>query len=72
MERQAVTTDAKTGIVNDANRYANETAGDPAYPFKLFCRMITVSLERQRIVKNLPALDIRDPQKEKPALLAVK
>jgi predicted helicase len=61
MERQAVTTDAKTGIVNDANRYANETAGDPAYPLKLFCRMVTVSLETQRIVKGLPVLDIREP-----------
>jgi predicted helicase len=72
MERQTVMTDAKTCIVNDANRYANETAGDPAYPFKLFCRMITVSLETQRIVKSLPALDVRDPEKEKPALLAAK
>lgn len=61
MERQAVRTDSASGIVNDANRYAVETARDPAYPFKLFCRMITVSLETQKIVKGLPALDIRDP-----------
>jgi predicted helicase len=61
MERQAVRTDAASGIVNDANRYAVETAGDPAYPFKLFCRVITVSLETQKIVKGLPALDIREP-----------
>ena len=60
MERQAVRTDAASGIVNDANRYAVETAGDPAYPFKLFCRVITLSLETQKIVKGLPALDIRE------------
>lgn len=45
MERQAVRTDPASGIVNDANRYAVETAGDPAHPFKLFCRVITVSLQ---------------------------
>jgi len=61
MERQAVRTEAASGIVNDANRYAVETAGDPAYPFKLFCRVVTVSLETLRIVRNLPSLDIRDP-----------
>lgn len=61
MERQAVRTDKDSGIVNDANRWANETAGDPAYPFKLFCRIITVSLETQKIVKGLPTLDIQEP-----------
>jgi len=61
MERQAVRTDAASGIVNDANRYAVETAGDPAYPFRLFRRVITVSLETQKVVKGLPALDIREP-----------
>ncbi|WP_422033884.1 DEAD/DEAH box helicase [Reyranella sp.] len=60
MERQAVRTDPASGIVNDSNRYAIETAGDPAYPFKLFCRVVTVSLETLRIVKRLPALDIRE------------
>lgn len=60
MERQAVRTDPASGIVNDANRYAVETAGDPAYPFELFCRVITVSLETLRVMKSLPALDIRD------------
>ena len=40
---------------------ANETVGDPAYPFKLFCRVITVSLETMKIVRSLPALDILEP-----------
>jgi predicted helicase len=58
MERQCVKTDKASGIVNDANRYAIETVGDPAYPLKLFQRVITVSLETMRIVKALPPLDI--------------
>jgi len=62
MERQCVKTDPASGIVNDANRYAIETVGDPAYPFKLFCRIITVSLETMRIVRGLPGLDIREPE----------
>lgn len=54
MERQGVKTDAASGIVNDANRYAIETVGDPAYPLKLFQRVITVGLETMKIVRNLP------------------
>ncbi len=60
MERQCVKIDPVSGIVNDANRYAVETVGDPAYPFKLFCQVITVSLETMKLVGNLPRLDIRD------------
>lgn len=60
MERQCVKTDPASGIVNDANRYAIETVGEPAYPFKLFCRIITVSLETMKIVRALPGLDIRE------------
>lgn len=58
MERQCVKTDKASGIVNDANSYAVETVGDPAYPLKLFQRVITVSLETMKIVRSLPALDI--------------
>jgi predicted helicase len=58
MERQGVKTDQDSGIVNDANRYAIETMGDPRYPFDLLCRVITVSLETLKIVRSLPALDI--------------
>jgi predicted helicase len=56
MERQCVKTDKASGIVNDANCYAIETACDPAYPLKLFQRVITVSLETLKIVKDLPPL----------------
>ncbi|WP_409360893.1 DEAD/DEAH box helicase [Bartonella heixiaziensis] len=62
MERQCVKTDKKSGIVNDANRYAVETIGNPAYPLELFQRVITVSLETMKIVKNLPKLEIRETE----------
>ncbi|RAU44858.1 MULTISPECIES: type ISP restriction/modification enzyme [unclassified Pseudomonas] len=58
MERQAVRTDKASGIVNDANDWANETMGNPKYPLELFQRVVTVSLETQKIVKALPKLDI--------------
>ena len=57
MERQCVKTDKASGIVNDANDYANETMNNPAYPLELFQRVITVSLETMKIVKSLPKLD---------------
>ena len=58
MERQCVKTDKDSGIVNDANDYANETMNNPAYPLELFQRVISVSLETMKIVKSLPPLDI--------------
>ena len=58
MERQVVKTDKDSGIVNDANRYAIETMGKPAYPLELFQRVITVSLETMKIVRNLPKLKV--------------
>ena len=60
MERQCVKTDKASGIVNDANRYAIETVGDPAYPLLLFQRIITVSLETMKIVRGLPKLEIAE------------
>ena len=58
IERQVVKKDKASGIVNDANDYANETVGDPRYPLDLFCRVITVSLKTMEIVKSLPKIDI--------------
>ena len=58
MERQAVRTDKDSGIVNDANDWAMETMGNPKYPLELFQRVVTVSLETQKIVAALPKLDI--------------
>jgi predicted helicase len=58
MERQAVTTDKDSGIVNDANLWATETMGNAKYPLELFLRVVTVSLETMKIVRGLPALHI--------------
>jgi predicted helicase len=56
MERQCVKTDKASGIINDANRFAVETVGDPTYPLKLFQRVVTISLETMKIVRRLPPL----------------
>ena len=58
MERQAVTTDKDSGIVNDANLWATETMGNARYPLDLFCRVITVSLRTVKIVGALPGLNL--------------
>ncbi|MDP2740671.1 MAG: type ISP restriction/modification enzyme [Pseudorhodobacter sp.] len=58
MERQVVKVDKDSGIENDANRYALETVGNPAYPLELFQRVITVSLRTMEIVRSLPKLEV--------------
>ncbi|MGJ8640680.1 MAG: DEAD/DEAH box helicase [Opitutaceae bacterium] len=58
MERQAVTTDKKSGITNDANLWATETIGNAKYPLELLLRVITASLETNKIVAGLPKLEI--------------
>lgn len=58
MERQSVTTDKNSGITNDANLWATETMGNAKYPLELFLRVITVSLETNRIVNALPPLNL--------------
>ncbi len=59
MERQAVTTDKKSGITNDANDWAADTMHNPRYPLELLLRVVNVSIKTQEIVNNLPALDIQ-------------
>ncbi|KXK47762.1 MAG: hypothetical protein UZ02_AOB001000641 [Nitrosomonas europaea] len=59
IERQAVTTDKKSGITNDANDWAIETMNNPRYPLELFLRIITVSRHTQAIVNRLPQLSIQ-------------
>jgi len=58
VERQCVKTDKDSGIVNDANDWAAETMKNPRYPLELFQRVITVSIETMKIVRNLPGLAI--------------
>ena len=57
MERQAVTTDKITGIINDANAWAAEQ-DNPKYPLELLLRVITVSLETMQIVRKLPPIKV--------------
>lgn len=57
MERQMVTEDKESGIVNDPNLWGGEM-NNPRYPLELFQRVISVGLETLKIVKKLPALDI--------------
>jgi predicted helicase len=59
MERYQVTTDKDSGIVNDANDWAVEQ-NDPTYIVNLVKRVVRVSVETVRIVKELPALEERD------------
>ena len=59
MERQGVTTHQASGIVNDANQYANETVGDPLYPLKLLLCAIRVGMETSRIIGQLPFLELQ-------------
>lgn len=53
MERYQITTDSKSGILNDPNKWAEEH-DDEKYIFNLVLRMITVSLETMKIVNSLP------------------
>ena len=49
--------DKASQIVNDFNNMAEEM-GDPQYILHLILRVITVSLETNKIVASLPALRI--------------
>lgn len=60
VERQCVKADGDSGIVNDANDWADDTLNDPKYPLELFLRVVTVSLETMKIVRGLPALVLAD------------
>lgn len=65
VERQGVKIDKDSGIVNDANDWANGTMNDPKYPLHLFQRLVTVSLETMKIVRALPTLVLADSDAEK-------
>ena len=55
MERYGVTTDKASRINNNFNDYA-AAMGDQAYILKLILRLITVSLETNKIVQAMPKL----------------
>ena len=57
VERCGYSVDKASHIVNDYNDYAKEV-GDERYILNLILRVITVSLETMKIVKDLPPLTI--------------
>jgi len=52
IDQYQVNVDKRSGIVNDANR-----SDDPAYIVRLIGKVITVSLETMKVVKDLPGLE---------------
>ncbi len=57
IEQYQIKTDARSGIVNDPNRY-----DDPSYIVKLIGQIIQISLETVKIVKGLPPLMVEPIQ----------
>ena len=57
IDRYQVHQDKKSGIVNDPNKWLEEQ-GNPRYIVDLIKRIVRVSIETVRIVKDLPNLDI--------------
>jgi predicted helicase len=57
MDRYQVTTHKDSQITNDPNDYCREV-GDPRYILDLIKRIVTVSVETNKIVAALPALEI--------------
>ena len=55
MERYQVTTNKDSGIVNDPNKWLAES-GDERYIVDLILKVVTVSMETQKIVVKLPRL----------------
>ncbi|WP_416057821.1 DEAD/DEAH box helicase [Stenotrophomonas maltophilia] len=58
IERYQVSTDRSSSIVNDPNDWAIES-GEPAYIVNLVKRIVRVSVETMKIVRDLPPLNER-------------
>jgi predicted helicase len=58
VDKQSYVSDDKTGIIYDPNVFANQTMNNPAYVLELLQRVITVSLDTQRLIKSLPNLEL--------------
>jgi predicted helicase len=64
IDRYQVKTDKPSGIVNDPNDWSREV-GNPRYIVDLLARIVTVSLQTNQIVDNLPRLAIRKDRNPK-------
>ena len=56
MDQQQISIDQKSGIMNNANDYANETIGSPSYPLDLLRKVINISIKTQEIIDSFPKL----------------
>ncbi|WP_460800814.1 type ISP restriction/modification enzyme [Microbacterium sp. GXF6406] len=61
IDRYKVTTDAKSGIVNDPNAWLREH-DDPRYVVNLIRSLVTVSIETQRLIAELPEFKVIDDE----------
>jgi predicted helicase len=52
VDQYQVSTDKRSGILNDPNR-----PDDPDYIVRLLGKIVTVSLETMKIVKDLPSIE---------------
>lgn len=52
--------DDDSGIVNDPNAWAPETAQNPRYILDLVKRAVRVSLDTQALIRELPSLGLDD------------
>ncbi|NYD53625.1 putative helicase [Microbacterium pseudoresistens] len=59
IDRYKVTTDKKSGIVNDPNAWLREQE-NPRYVVDLIRSLVTVSLETQRLIAELPEFEVID------------
>ena len=59
MDQYRVKTDKKSGIKKDPNEWITETK-NPRYVVDLLESLVTLTLETQRIVNSLPALEELD------------
>jgi len=61
LDRYNVTVDKKSGIVNDPNAWLREQQ-NPRYVVDLIRSLVTVSLETQKLIAELPAFEVIDEE----------
>ena len=65
IDQYRVSTDARSGIVNDPNR-----DDDPKYILRLIGQVITVSVETQKLIASLPSLNLEQSSNEQEEALS--
>ena len=66
IDQYQISTDSRSSIINDPNR-----DDEPDYIVKLIGRVITVSLETQKLIARLPALERATGSKVRASLALV-